>query len=1412
MYIKNFHIEEFGPLENIDVHNLPQTMAVFLGDNEAGKSSSMEFIRSMLTGIPNRRDLFSQSLKKFKGGSLFLDDEKYGEMLVERNFSARSNRNLKVYDANKKKIDNSIFYDAADNISQDVYRLIFGFNLAELQNFSAFQDTNIFENILGASYGLGLITPELALQKIQEQMERLYKAKGKNSQLQNLFSQWKEESALFEKTNQRIEKFDNLQQKLESATLSYEELKQEKINIKAHEEELRTFITLWGQWKKWADLQQEFIKMKALTGDVFDEQPENVEILFTKILEQRKIKQDYLNSLHSAQQKIELRLKNFNIRTGLISQYLPIKNLNPQYLEASKIIAEIPTQKVQIEQSFIALNKQSKKVLDTWSLFNASSRLEDFEKPEQVLTHFRPILEDSLFLEDLEKFAAQIKDAKNHIQNAKTALDYAKRDADKAKQKYQAVLQEKSEAIKNFNKNALLSKDEIAFEQELQTWQNRLQETQEKENDYLEISTAKCTEFLNQTKALGFTVLQDSDINTDNAKDFLNNYMQLAQIVRDIHGREEEILSDVKRYEETRELLQNQEQSYQEQVEKTKQNNEQDKKRIEKINAIEKATHNIIQQLEKIEQAQNNKQTKQEEKTLDLPKWACIPAILCFVGALVFFLLRLTSDSAEVATFFGTLNIPYALPFILLISGIGQAGFLWYIKQNHTQPTETAEPVELNTDNEKIEQLVHDLQELQTIQEKLLQNFYPEQAKEQTKEQAQNTEDENSVDLLHFDKELMLKIDEPKSSWLSQVIAKAKEKAALYSHYAKKFDVDTPLEQEKEPASLTDLQSEANNLENQILDKLDEARSTVKSIAHIPNFMKMIARLDLIVEDINSMSVNVRDCHDVYADFMHWLEAKIPGLFETLASLSSDEYLSHLIEYRHTIREEQFKHIQEIHGAIFAESLASLEESTEHYNHVEKSLAERSLALEKIYRALADFLMKNGFLYEDTRNDFVSALCKEKQEQDIFTGTFASVKQCVEYLYHLHTLYAGQEERKNELNAQYTALKDFIEPLRTILMRVDFEPKTAIHDENDYIQIYQDLSKELEEEYVLFQQKENLLKEYEQAKERYSEASKEIQEVEKNLQELYASANVENEQDLRTLFAKIKESERFIQQSVIIEESLREEKLPRFLKKSANAGKREYKEMPDQAPLPEIFAYFDENAKSLFEAELNELQEENAGLERIEKHIQNLKGQVEAESSYVYEESLDNEAGYRMKKTEQAIKEKYNEWLEYAFAKEILERAKKHYEETSQPQIVQIASAFFNRITDNAWQGIKVNLDDRSVNVLDENGKLLQAEMLSQGTKEQLYLSLRLAHIKNRSLTKRPLPILMDDILVNFDERRVKNTVEVLKLMVQQTEGMQNAQQILFYTCHERTAQILQEIIPDTKIYHVQNKKIYETA
>ena len=262
---------------------------------------------------------------------------------------------------------------------------------------------------------------------------------------------------------------------------------------------------------------------------------------------------------------------------------------------------------------------------------------------------------------------------------------------------------------------------------------------------------------------------------------------------------------------------------------------------------------------------------------------------------------------------------------------------------------------------------------------------------------------------------------------------------------------------------------------------------------------------------------------------------------------------------------------------------------------------------------------------------------------------------------------------------------------------------------------------------------------------------------------MYKAAGVKNEQELMALFVQLKETERYIQQAIAIEESFQDIEIPRYAKKSTAPCKREYEELENQKPLPQIFQYFDEQAKIRFEQTLAELQEEEEGLIAIEKHIRELEIKVEAESNFVYEESLSNEASFRMKKIEDEIKDNYNKWLELSFTKEILLRAKKQYEDTSQPLIVKIASDFFTQITDDKWKEIRVSLEDKNVLVADENNNLVNAEMLSQGTREQLYLSLRLAHITHRANTKRALPILMDDILVNFDERRVRNTAKTIK-------------------------------------------------
>ena len=68
---------------------------------------------------------------------------------------------------------------------------------------------------------------------------------------------------------------------------------------------------------------------------------------------------------------------------------------------------------------------------------------------------------------------------------------------------------------------------------------------------------------------------------------------------------------------------------------------------------------------------------------------------------------------------------------------------------------------------------------------------------------------------------------------------------------------------------------------------------------------------------------------------------------------------------------------------------------------------------------------------------------------------------------------------------------------------------------------------------------------------------------------------------------------------------------------------------------------------------------------------------------------------------------------------------------------------------------------------------------MSDGTRDQLYLALRLASLHVRLAEEDPMPFIVDDILVNFDDRRSGAALEAL------TELAKNNQVILF-THHQK--------------------------
>ena len=136
---------------------------------------------------------------------------------------------------------------------------------------------------------------------------------------------------------------------------------------------------------------------------------------------------------------------------------------------------------------------------------------------------------------------------------------------------------------------------------------------------------------------------------------------------------------------------------------------------------------------------------------------------------------------------------------------------------------------------------------------------------------------------------------------------------------------------------------------------------------------------------------------------------------------------------------------------------------------------------------------------------------------------------------------------------------------------------------------------------------------------------------------------------------------------------------------------------------------------------------------------------------------LQQEAGQREELQRQA-----RAWCRLRLAHALLHRAKLAFEKERQPCVIRRAAAIFRDITAGAWQDVGAVVGDSGLRVMPPQGEPVSPEQLSRGTQEQLYLALRLAYIQDHAAQAGPLPVIMDDVLVDFDPGRARRTARIL--------------------------------------------------
>ncbi|WP_437711091.1 AAA family ATPase [Sorangium sp. So ce448] len=268
--------------------------------------------------------------------------------------------------------------------------------------------------------------------------------------------------------------------------------------------------------------------------------------------------------------------------------------------------------------------------------------------------------------------------------------------------------------------------------------------------------------------------------------------------------------------------------------------------------------------------------------------------------------------------------------------------------------------------------------------------------------------------------------------------------------------------------------------------------------------------------------------------------------------------------------------------------------------------------------------------------------------------------------------------------------------------------------------------------------------------------------------------------------------------------------------------------------------------------ELDRAEERLAALEDERRRIDRALGSLEQEREHLRATVGAAEAAAEAQICLSHLRGEVRRYVRARLAAVLLEREIERYRERNQGPILARASALFHRLTLGAFAGLRVGYDESEQAILrcvratsgaaiggaaaarapapdgaaepakapadaaDEPAKApadtaaepakatadaaaeparapVQREVdvtgLSDGTRDQLYLALRLASLEHHARTGEPMPLILDDILIHFDDDRARAALAVLGELAGTT-------QVLFFTHHARLCELAREAVP----------------
>ena len=1334
MYIQSFHMDGFGIFSDVTVEGLGPGLTIFLGENEAGKSTCLEFLRSTLAGYPapNSKEgkLIPGALRGgTAGGSLTLRaDDAQLLRLTRRPGSA--NGQVSLTDGQGKPLDEDVLRRLLSGVSRDVYRNVFGFSLSELEHMGNLTGESVRHALYGASFGPGLRAPGEVLNILKKQNDEIFKSGGSKPPLNQALKQLNELRQRIAELRQQQAGFDDLARELDQKRDELTAVRGYKAQLEEERRLLERRLGVWLQWNEWRMVCAALERL----GPLNESFPEDAQARLARAQEARESCERH----HAARKE----------KLDLLRERRDAVQLDMPLLDALPALRRLAERKSGYRQALTALPAQNDRCRRAEEdLARELARL----GPDWSCDRIRQTDRSLFAREDLEKQAREMTAAVSAHQAAVDTLNQCNRDVEAAEREVAAhhnnlaLLPIPVAALDDDQRDTLrqaLSRQEEARRQ-IPLRQRAMQEartTFARALTPLKLSGGTTLEANSGAVATLDALLARQDEALDLAASVQERLDHAGEAAQAVQQAEEHLLSVKARMDALREEQRGKNGP-------TREHLDGQTAALRSLRALSSTLETERLRLNELDARLDSEPPVKSIKNLPL-----LLLGLIFFASGVGMLLTYWRLGLTVISLNEGLDFPINLwsGYLILLCGVGfLAGGL-----PHNGPEAKRRKKELASLQNRRDTCANHLVELE------------EQAR-----QLCRTAQVQSMDMVTLEAMEVLLEREREQCFHEERARKDMEglkrttdlaRTEVSRRQALCQEVEGVVQQTRRRWHEFMLSLKVGNVPAPEGAAAYFARAEAARLAY-SGVAAAQAELGALEEDLARTEERMRK--------MAAVAERLPVMPNGAQPLQPVENLSDtLAEIAHQILESCREADAVREQRIKAEAALQNAESDRQRCKVRQNEATAEL------RAAEDRL-------NAARAQWAHCLEGLGLGTDLDPET---VREAFKYMENCLLAESALERARIELAQSQAELAALREPLAQHLANLNRPPLAGTDDEPDWLASL-DASLEAAEAMAVAQTRRLGL-------------DQELAELESEARAAQAALDsaIHTERSLLAL-AGAADAEDFLRQAARHEEqrSLGQRRLD--LEDALRLA-------ADKCPLEEFLPQFETESQEVQEKRCANINEELLELQGKEQElgdrVSTLRSGVAALSHNEELAQLQQEAAA----LEEAMQRMAYDWSRRALARAILEAAKRNFERERQPEVIRLASEIFARITGHRWLGISASLEDKTLNILPAQGEALAPENLSRGAREQAYLALRLAYIKNHASHAVPLPIIMDEVLVNFDPQRAERTA---RAFVDLTDsGSSKGHQLLYFTCQPHMVDLLRKAEPGATLFCVEQGQI----